>query len=155
MIYMHISCMAVVYVLVLAYSNPCYFHTVCTCICTISTCNNAYLKNIPPLFSPHTKINPPYYIPLVEVIPSPWTAESVVTRTTELMKELGQSPVRAKKEVNGFIVNRLQYALIMEAWRLVEVCVYVWLAMRICVTVQFHEASAIISLHIIVPVYIP
>ena len=37
------------------------------------------------------------------------------------MKDLGQAPVKAKKEVNGFIVNRLQYALIMEAWRLVEV----------------------------------
>jgi L-gulonate 3-dehydrogenase len=37
------------------------------------------------------------------------------------MRGLGQAPVRAKKEINGFIVNRLQYALIMEAWRLVEV----------------------------------
>ena len=37
------------------------------------------------------------------------------------MKELGQSPIHVKKEVNGFVVNRLQYALIMEAWRLVSV----------------------------------
>ena len=40
------------------------------------------------------------------------------------MFEIGQSPVVAKKEVNGFILNRLQYALLMEAWRLVEVCLY-------------------------------
>ena len=37
------------------------------------------------------------------------------------MKDIGQSPVVIKKEVNGFILNRLQYAVIMEAWRLVEV----------------------------------
>ena len=43
-------------------------------------------------------------------------------RTLALMRDLGQAPVLAKKEMNGFIVNRLQYALIMEAWRLVEVC---------------------------------
>ena len=38
-----------------------------------------------------------------------------------MMKDIGQTPVIAKKEVNGFILNRLQYALLMEAWRLVEV----------------------------------
>ena len=67
------------------------------------------------------QLNPPHYIPLVEVIPAPWTDQAVVERTVALMKDLGQAPVVAKKEVNGFIINRLQYALIMEAWRLVEV----------------------------------
>ncbi len=67
------------------------------------------------------QINPPHYIPLVEVIPAPWTDKDVISRTVSIMKDLGQAPVVAKKEVNGFIVNRLQYALIMEAWRLVEV----------------------------------
>jgi L-gulonate 3-dehydrogenase len=65
-------------------------------------------------------INPPHYIPLVEVVPSPWTSQTVVSSTMDIMKSLGQSPIQAKKEVNGFILNRLQYALIMEAWRLVE-----------------------------------
>jgi L-gulonate 3-dehydrogenase len=65
-------------------------------------------------------INPPHYIPLVEVIPAPWTSDEVVMTTMAMMKELGQSPIRAKKEINGFILNRLQYALIMEGWRLVE-----------------------------------
>jgi L-gulonate 3-dehydrogenase len=60
----------------------------------------------------------------VEVIPAPWTEQAVIERTTTLMKNLGQAPVLAKREVNGFIVNRLQYALIMEAWRLVEVGLY-------------------------------
>ena len=70
------------------------------------------------------QINPPHYIPLVEIVPAPWTEESVIERTMQLMRELGQSPVKLKKEVNGFIVNRLQYALIMEAWRLVEVTIF-------------------------------
>lgn len=67
------------------------------------------------------QINPPHYIPLVEIIPAPWTNEATMKFTVDLMKELGQKPISAKKEVNGFILNRLQYALIMEAWRLVEV----------------------------------
>lgn len=54
-------------------------------------------------------------------MPAPWTDIKVVDHTVALMKELGQSPVVTKKEVNGFILNRLQYAVIMEAWRLVEV----------------------------------
>ena len=42
-------------------------------------------------------------------------------KTVSLMKDIGQAPVVAKKEVNGFILNQLQYAVIMQAWRLVEV----------------------------------
>ncbi len=57
----------------------------------------------------------------MEVIPAPWTDPTIITTTIDILKVIGQSPVVAKKEVNGFIVNRLQYALIMEAWRLVEV----------------------------------
>lgn len=66
-------------------------------------------------------VNPPHYIPVVEVVPAPWTSEGTISRTRELMLELGQAPVVLRKEVNGFIINRLQYALLMEAWRLVEV----------------------------------
>lgn len=68
-----------------------------------------------------SQINPPYYVPLVEVVPAPWTHSKVVDQTVALMKDIGQSPVITKREVNGFILNRLQYAVIMEAWRLVEV----------------------------------
>ena len=57
----------------------------------------------------------------MEVIPAPWTDPAIVKTTVDILKAIGQAPVVAKKEVNGFIVNRLQYALIMEAWRLVEV----------------------------------
>ncbi|XP_077014918.1 lambda-crystallin homolog isoform X2 [Tamandua tetradactyla] len=65
-------------------------------------------------------VNPPYHIPLVELIPHPETDPSTVDRTHALMKKVGQSPVRLRKEVDGFALNRLQYALISEAWRLVE-----------------------------------
>ena len=66
-------------------------------------------------------VNPPHLVPLVEIVPAPWTSPDVVTMTIELMKKIGQSPVLVKKEVDGFVSNRLQYAMLMEAWRLVEV----------------------------------
>lgn len=74
------------------------------------------------LFSPSPKVNPPYYVPLVELVPHPETAPATMDRTYALMKKIGQSPVRVLKEIDGFVLNRLQYAIISEAWRLVEVC---------------------------------
>jgi len=65
-------------------------------------------------------INPPHLIPLVEIIPAPWTAASVVERTDALMKAVGQVPIRLNREIAGFVVNRLQSAVLGEAFRLVE-----------------------------------
>lgn len=65
-------------------------------------------------------LNPPQYVPVVEILPSPYTRQSIVDSAVAIMKRLGQSPIIVKKETNGFIINRLQYALIMESWRLVE-----------------------------------
>ncbi|MCK0195346.1 3-hydroxyacyl-CoA dehydrogenase [Ancylobacter sp. 6x-1] len=65
-------------------------------------------------------INPPHLIPLVELIPAPWTAPETVNVTRELMRTLGQSPITLTREINGFVVNRLQSALLGEAFRLVE-----------------------------------
>ncbi|XP_072178970.1 lambda-crystallin homolog [Diadema setosum] len=65
-------------------------------------------------------INPPYYAPLVEVIPAPWTDQSIIDRTRAILSSLGQAPVTLKKEVPGFAINRIQYCLIAETWRLVE-----------------------------------
>ncbi|XP_032694123.1 lambda-crystallin homolog isoform X2 [Lontra canadensis] len=65
-------------------------------------------------------VNPPYYVPLVELVPHPKTAPVTVDRTYALMQKIGQSPVRVMKEIDGFALNRLQYAVISEAWRLVE-----------------------------------
>jgi 3-hydroxyacyl-CoA dehydrogenase len=65
-------------------------------------------------------INPPHLIPLVEIVPAPWTSPDVVERTYNLMKQIGQVPIRLNREISGFVVNRLQSAILGEAFRLVE-----------------------------------
>jgi L-gulonate 3-dehydrogenase len=65
-------------------------------------------------------INPPHLIPLVEIVPAPWTTPDVVTRSAELMRAVEQSPVLLKREIAGFLVNRLQSAILGEAFRLIE-----------------------------------
>ena len=64
-------------------------------------------------------INPPYLIPAVEVVPAPWTDPAIVERTRVLMSAAGQSPIVMKRELDGFVMNRLQGALLEEAFRLV------------------------------------
>ncbi|KAM4796840.1 lambda-crystallin homolog isoform 2-T2 [Rhinophrynus dorsalis] len=66
------------------------------------------------------QVNPPYFVPLVELVPHPETETSTIERTYDLMKKIGQSPVKLMKETDGFVLNRLQYAVISEAWRLVQ-----------------------------------
>lgn len=65
-------------------------------------------------------INPPHLIPLVELIPAPWTTPETLDFTRTLMAGVGQSPITLTREINGFVVNRLQSALLGEAFRLVE-----------------------------------
>lgn len=64
--------------------------------------------------------NPPYLVPLVEVIATEWTAPDVVSRTMALHQAAGKQPAHVKKDVPGFIGNRLQHALWREAISLVE-----------------------------------
>jgi 3-hydroxyacyl-CoA dehydrogenase len=64
-------------------------------------------------------INPPYIIPATEVVPAPWTRPDVVERTAELLRQIGHAPIVMKKELDGFLINRLQGALLHEAFRLV------------------------------------
>ncbi len=65
-------------------------------------------------------VNPPYLVPLVEIVGAPWTSPEVVARTRALMDRVGQVPVVALKETRGFVLNRLQAALVAEAFRLVR-----------------------------------
>jgi len=65
-------------------------------------------------------LNPPHLIPLVEIVPAPWTEAHIVETATALMRWIGQTPIRLDREINGFVVNRLQGALLAEAFRLVE-----------------------------------
>jgi 3-hydroxybutyryl-CoA dehydrogenase len=63
--------------------------------------------------------NPPYLVPLVEVVRTAETSDAAVGATIELLKSLGKSPVEVKKDVPGFVGNRLQHALWREAIALV------------------------------------
>ena len=65
-------------------------------------------------------VNPPFAIPLVELVPSPKTKLNIVNQAKEIMQNIGQSPVVLHKELPGFLLNRLQYALLAEAFRLVD-----------------------------------
>jgi 3-hydroxybutyryl-CoA dehydrogenase len=64
--------------------------------------------------------NPPYLVPLVEVIRTAATSDATVTTTLALMASIGKQPVEVKKDVPGFVGNRLQHALWREAIALVE-----------------------------------
>jgi len=56
----------------------------------------------------------------VEIVPAPWTTSSVVDRAADIMRQVGQSPIKLTREINGFVVNRLQSAILGEAFRLVQ-----------------------------------
>ncbi len=64
--------------------------------------------------------NPPYLIPLVEVVRTDDVADWVVILTMDLMRAVGKHPVEVKKDVPGFVANRLQHALWREAISIVE-----------------------------------
>jgi len=64
-------------------------------------------------------VNPPYLIPATEVVPAPWTTQESVKKTCEILSDAGQVPVVMSREIDGFVVNRLQGALLNEAFRLV------------------------------------
>jgi 3-hydroxyacyl-CoA dehydrogenase len=64
-------------------------------------------------------LNPPHLIPAVELCPAPWTAPETVTLARSLLEGIGKACVTVQREVPGFVMNRLQVAVIMEALHLV------------------------------------
>ena len=64
--------------------------------------------------------NPPYLLPVVELVPAPFTDPAIVDRVEATMRAAGMSPVRVHKEIEGFIFNRLQGAVLREAYCLVR-----------------------------------
>ncbi|MBS9721194.1 3-hydroxyacyl-CoA dehydrogenase [Tianweitania sp. BSSL-BM11] len=63
-------------------------------------------------------VNPPHLVPLVEIVPTSWTAPDQAVRARQLMEEVGQSAVSLSREIPGFVLNRLQGALLDEAFAL-------------------------------------
>jgi L-gulonate 3-dehydrogenase len=64
-------------------------------------------------------INPPYLIPAAEVVPAPWTSAETVEKTRAFLVDAGHAPLVMQRELDGFIMNRLQGSLLEEAFRLV------------------------------------
>ncbi len=64
-------------------------------------------------------VNPPHLVPIVELCGAPWTSDDTRARAREVYESIGQVPVDVLREVEGFILNRLQGALLAEAFRLV------------------------------------
>jgi 3-hydroxyacyl-CoA dehydrogenase len=64
--------------------------------------------------------NPPYLLPVIEIVPSAFTTEPTVQRAKELYARAGLKPVLIRREVEGFVFNRLQGALLREAYCLVR-----------------------------------
>jgi len=84
---------------------------------------------LPSLFTEHVAgrqrclvvhpINPPYLVPAAEVVPAPWTSPETVARTRDFLIAAGHAPIVMKRELTGFVMNRMQAALLEEAFRLV------------------------------------
>ena len=64
--------------------------------------------------------NPPYLIPVIEIVPAPFTDRAVADRAQALYRSAGLSPIRVAREVEGFVFNRLQGAVLREAYCLVR-----------------------------------
>ena len=63
---------------------------------------------------------PPHIVPVVEVVKGNRTSEGTLEITCDLLKKIGKLPVIIKKEIEGFISNRLQFAMVREAFHLVD-----------------------------------
>ena len=64
-------------------------------------------------------VNPPHLVPVVELCGAPWTAPATIDRARTVLESVGQVPIVVQREIEGFILNRLQGALLSEAMRLV------------------------------------
>jgi L-gulonate 3-dehydrogenase len=65
-------------------------------------------------------LNPPHLIPAVELVPAPWTSAETMAKAKDILTAIGQRPIVMLKEIDGFLMNRLQGALLEECFRLLE-----------------------------------
>jgi len=64
--------------------------------------------------------NPPYLLRVAELVPAPFTDAEIVARTAALLSACAMQPVSLRREIDGFVFNRLQGALLREAYCLVR-----------------------------------
>ncbi|WP_333827185.1 3-hydroxyacyl-CoA dehydrogenase [Pararhodobacter sp.] len=64
-------------------------------------------------------VNPPHLVPVVELSPGPGTGERAMARAEEIYRAAGQVPVRLAREIDGFVLNRLQAVVLAESLRLI------------------------------------
>jgi 3-hydroxybutyryl-CoA dehydrogenase len=64
--------------------------------------------------------NPPHIVPTVEVVGGPRTAESTIAAMLELLRRAGKLAIRINQELPGFVVNRVQIAVMRELWDLLD-----------------------------------
>jgi 3-hydroxyacyl-CoA dehydrogenase len=64
--------------------------------------------------------NPPHIIPVVELVPGQKTSSETVKTTYDLLDRVGKLPVRVNQEISGFLVNRVQVAMLREVWDLLD-----------------------------------
>jgi 3-hydroxybutyryl-CoA dehydrogenase len=65
-------------------------------------------------------LNPPHLMPVVEVCRGQRTSDEVMEAASELARRAGRQPIRVERDVPGFLVNRLQFALLREAFHIVD-----------------------------------
>lgn len=64
-------------------------------------------------------VNPPHTVPIVELCGAPWTSPDTIARARAIYDAVGQVPIEVRKEIDGFILNRMQAVLLSEAFRLI------------------------------------
>ena len=64
-------------------------------------------------------VHPPHLVPIVELVGAPWTSAETVARAKQVYESINQVPIVVRREIEGFILNRMQGALLAEAFRLV------------------------------------
>jgi len=64
-------------------------------------------------------VNPPHLVPVVELVGAPWTSPEIIARAKAIYESVEQVPIIVRREIDGFILNRLQAVLLSEAFRLV------------------------------------
>lgn len=83
---------------------------------------SAFTKDIPnrERFLVAHPVNPPHLVPIIELVPAPWTAPEIVPWLRAQLEAMGKVPIEVRREIDGFVLNRLQGALLNEAWALYE-----------------------------------